>query len=294
MYYFLAITAVNVLMSWALYLPYRIAQLHFLTVAVMAACGYGAAFLVTVLHVPFGVALVGACVAGGLFGFVVSVFIGEAPMFAVVIVGFAFIYIFRTVIQNMPALGGTLGMFGLPDIGGDPSTHRAIMLAILVAALLVGGFYMRRFDHSGLGRAASAAFKDPRLASTLGVNVKALGMILQSSSCLLAGGCGVLYAFIYKSIDVDFFGFPLVGTLMTILFVGGYATPWGALVAAPILYGVPLLLPNEIAAWQNVIYGALLVIVLLVRPEGLVTRRLVRYIETSLFHGRRRSARLGG
>ena len=54
LYYFLAITAINILMSWALYLPYRVAHLHFLTVANMAISGYLAGWLVKVLHVPFG------------------------------------------------------------------------------------------------------------------------------------------------------------------------------------------------------------------------------------------------
>jgi len=274
-------------MSWALYLPYRVGQLHFLTVAAMAMCGYGAAYLVTAQHVPFALALIAGFAAGGVLGFVVSLFIADAPMFAVVIVGFAFIYIFRTVVQNIPALGGTLGMFGLPDIGGSPEAHRRIILGILAVMVVVAAFFINRFDHSGLGRAASATFADRKLAPALGVNVKALGMILQSGSCALAGGCGVLYTFIYKSIGLDFFGFPLIGTLMTILFVGGYATPWGVVISAPVLYGVPLLLPSAVASWRIVIYGGLLIVVLLARPEGLVTPRLVRYIEGSFFRSRR-------
>lgn len=57
LYYFLSITAVNILLSWALYLPYRVGHLHFITVANMAISGYTAAWLVMSLHVPFGWAL---------------------------------------------------------------------------------------------------------------------------------------------------------------------------------------------------------------------------------------------
>ena len=39
LYYFLAIAAVYILLSWCLYLPYRVAHLHFLTVANMAMSG---------------------------------------------------------------------------------------------------------------------------------------------------------------------------------------------------------------------------------------------------------------
>mgnify|MGYP001093111197 CR=1 FL=1 len=60
-----------------------------------------------------------------------SLFIGDAPTFAVVIVGFTFIYITRTVIENLKAVGGTLGMFGLPGIAATPAGHRWAVLGIL-------------------------------------------------------------------------------------------------------------------------------------------------------------------
>jgi branched-chain amino acid transport system permease protein len=288
LYYFLSITAINVLMSWALYLPYRVAHLHFITIANMAISGYLAGYLVMTHRVPFGVALALGFLVGGLMGYVVSLFIGNAPTFAVVIVGFTFIYITRTVIENTKAVGGTLGMFGLPSIGGNPVLHRWVLLGILYALVLIVGFLIHRFDHSCLGRAASAAFTDKELAASLGVDIRGLGRLLQTASCTVAGGCGVLYAFIYRSLYLDFFSFHLVGIFMTVIFVGGYATLWGTVIAAPVLYGVPLLFPPAIASWRIVIYGVLLILMLVLKPEGFVTRRLVFTIETVLSARRRK------
>jgi branched-chain amino acid transport system permease protein len=288
LYYFLANAAINVLMSWALYLPYRVAHLHFITVANMAISGYLAGYLVGTLHVPFGWALLAGIAAAALLGYLVSLFIGDAPTFAVVIVGFAAIYITRTAIENMKAVGSTLGMFGLPSILGSPVAHRWMVLGILSGLLLLAGFLIHRFDHSRLGRAASAAFTDRDLASSLGVDVKRVGMLVQTFACTLAGACGVLYAFIYKSLHVDFFTFHLVGIYMTAIFVGGYATQWGALVAAPLFYGLPLLLPPAVQAWRVVIYGTALILVLVLKPEGFVTRRFVVNMERTLSARRRR------
>ena len=282
LYYFLSITAVNILLSWALYLPYRVAHLHFITVANMAISGYAAAWLVMALHVPFGCALLVGFALGGIIGFVVSLFIGDAPTFAVVIVGFTFIFISRTVIENLKVIGGAMGMFGLPNIGGNPDTHRLIIMVTLAALLLIVGFLLHRFEHSSLGRAASAVFMDKDLAASLGVDIRRLGMLLQTASCTIAGGTGVLYGFIYKSLHLDFFTFALVGIAMTIIFVGGYATQWGAVVLAPILYGVPLLFPPAVQEWRIVIYGAALVLVLVLKPEGFITRRFVVSMESFL------------
>jgi branched-chain amino acid transport system permease protein len=285
------IAAVNILLSWSMYLPYRVAHLHFITVANMAISGYTATYLVMNLHVPFGLALLTGFVLGGIIGYVVSLFIGDAPTFSVVIVGFTFIFIARTVIENLKVVGGALGMFGLPNIGGNPVAHRWIMLSILYGLIVVIGFLIYRFDHSRLGRAASAVFVDKDLAASLGVDIKKLGMLLQTFSCTIAGGIGVLYGFIYKSLFVSFFDFSLVGIAMTVIFVGGYATQWGSLIVAPILYGVPLLFPSFIQSWRIVIYGALLIMVLVLKPEGFITRRFVYSLE-SFLSGRRKNGNL--
>src|SRR5512136_2409133 len=269
-------------MSWALYVPYRMAHLHFIVVANMAISGYTAAYLVLSLHLPFGLALLAGFALGAAVGFLVALFIGDAPTFAVVIVGFTFIYITRTVIENMPAVGGTMGMFGLPNIGGTPSVHRFVIIGILYGLVVLVGFLIHRFDHCSLGRAASAVFVDKDLAVSLGIDIRKLGILLQTFSCTLAGGSGVLYGFIYRSFHLDFFTFHLVGITMTIIFIGGYTTMWGTVLAAPLLYGIPLLFPPEIASWRIVIYGALLILVLVLKPEGIITPRFVYTIETIL------------
>lgn len=287
LYYYFSITAVNILMSWAFYLPYRVGHLHFITIANMMISGYLAGYLVKYLQVPFGWALLVGFAVGGIIGYIVSLFIGDAPTFAVVIVGFTFIYITRTVVENMPIIGGTMGMFGLPNIGGNPATHRWVILAILYCLVIVAGFLIYRFDHSRIGKAASAVFVDKDLATSLGIDIKKLGMLLQVFSCILAGGVGVLYGFIYKSFHLDFFTFALVGIYMTNLFVGGYSTQWGVVVAAPILYGVPLLFPSEVQSWRIVIYGVILIVVLVLKPEGFITRKFVYTMENNLLSRKR-------
>jgi branched-chain amino acid transport system permease protein len=288
LYYFLAITAIYILMSWGLYLPYRVAHLHFLTVANMLISGYLAGFLVQNLGFPFWIALVLGFAAGGVIGFLVSLFIGDAPTFTVVIVGFTFIYISRTAVENIKAVGATMGMFGLPMVAGTPAMHRLVILLLSYAIVVVVGFLIYRFEHSRLGRAASAVFVDKELATSLGVDIKRMGRLVQTFSSLIAGGCGVIYGFIFRSYHLDFFTFHLVGIFMTVIFVGGYATMWGTVIAAPALYGLTLILPDEVASWRIVIYGAILIAVLVLKPEGFITRRVAHRVETALSRRRKR------
>jgi branched-chain amino acid transport system permease protein len=181
-----------------------------------------------------------------------------------------------------------MGMFGLPMVAGSPVMHRWTILILLYALVVVVGFLIYRFEHSRLGRAASTVFVDKDLATSMGVDIKRLGRLVQTFSSLVAGGCGVIYGFIYRSFHLDFFTFHLVGIFMTVIFVGGYATMWGTVLAAPALYGLSLILPPAVASWRIVIYGAILIGVLVLKPEGFITRRLAYKLETTLSRRRKR------
>ncbi|MFP4564291.1 MAG: branched-chain amino acid ABC transporter permease [Spirochaetia bacterium] len=279
---FLAITAIYILMSWSFYLPYRVGQLHFMTVANMTISGYFGAYAALNWNWPFLIVFLVGIILGALIGFLVSLAIGDAPCFAVVIVGFTFIFITKTIVENVDAFGGTLGMFGIPRIAETGGTSRLLLFFVAYAFILIVGFFIYRFDHSRLGRAASAIFVDKDLATSFGVNVKRMGMGLQTWASALGGASGVLYAYIMRNLFPDFFTFHLVGVCMTMLFVGGYATQWGVVLAAPVLWGVPLLFPSAIQSWRIVIYGVLLLVVLVLKPEGVITRPFVYNTEKFL------------
>lgn len=74
---------------------------------------------------------------------------------------------------------------------------------------------------------------------------------------------------------------------MTMLFLGGYTTLWGPLLAAPILWGFPLLFPPEIQSYRVVIYGVILILILALKPEGALTRKNLRKL-SNLFHIKRK------
>jgi len=59
LYYFLGFTAIYILMGWALYLPYKVGQLHFLIVACMAVTAYFGGFAAREWGWPFVMILIG-------------------------------------------------------------------------------------------------------------------------------------------------------------------------------------------------------------------------------------------
>ncbi len=266
-YYFLGFSAIYVLMGWALYLPYRVGQLHFLIVACMAISAYFGGYAAKEWDWPFVLVLISGILISTVIGFIFSLAIGKAPCFTVVIVGLTSVFIVKTTIENWKLLGGTIGFFHVPSVTN--------ILFIMYFLLIITGFLIYRIDHSRLGRAASVVFVDREVAITLGVDIKKLGMFFQITACAIAGMAGVLDVFLVRSLSPEFFTFSMIGYLMCILFVGGHTTMWGVIPSAFLLQGIPLIFSSNIASWRQVIYGALLVIIILLRPEGMITRKML-------------------
>ena len=261
-------------MGWSLYLPYRVGHLHFLPISIMAICAYFAGIASREWSWPFLLIIVVGMLIGLIISYGVSLLIGDAPCFTVVIVGLTSMFIVKTVIENWNLLGGSIGFFNIPGI------RYLILWAYLL--LLFMGYLMYLIEDSQIARKASVIFNDRKLAASLGIRSKKIALFFHSFSGILAGLSGILYASLIGGLTVDFFSFSIVGTLMAILFVGGYSCMWGVVLAAPLLGGIPILLPDMLIVWKQVIYGGLLITMVCFRPQGLITRQQIIGLKNNL------------
>ena len=88
-----------------------------------------------------------------------------------------------------------------------------------------------------------------------------------------------LDAFNLGSIHPDVFGFGQLLYCFTIVFVGGRFTPWGPLLMAPVLWLIPEFFPSAIAVYRNIFFGVIIIVSLLARPKGIVTKGLIKRVE---------------
>lgn len=267
LYYFLTFSAIYILMGWSMYLPYKMGHLHFFPITVMAVSAYFTGIASREWNWPFLIILAVGILFGLIISYGVSLLIGDAPCFSVVIVGLTSMFIVKTVIENWDWLGGSIGFFNIP------STRYLLFWTYLL--LLLVGYLIFFGERAQVFRKASVIFYDRTLAVSLGIQVKKMGILLHSFSGILAGLSGILYALLIGGLTVDFFSFSMIGTLMAILFVGGHSSMWGVVLAAPLLGGIPILLPNILGVWKQVVYGVLLIAMICFRPEGLITRKQI-------------------
>lgn len=272
MSYFLQLTAIFILLGWGIYINYRNGQINMSPIYTMAIGAYFSAYATVEWSWPFGLALLVGAGLGAASSFIPALGLGRAPAFATAIATIGLIYITQTVIINMEILGRSHGYYGIPRVDN--------LLAMTWVILLVVGFLIYRLDHSRLGRAMEMIFVDPDVAATLGVNQYWLSVSLQTAAGALGALAGGLYAFTARAIIPSFFGFTLLLRIICFLFVGGYSTMWGVAVFAPALWALTVFLPGGLKEWINIIYGGLLIIVLLLRPEGVIDKRVTRAIAT--------------
>ena len=259
---FLIFSVMFILLSWAIYMPYRCGQLYMAPIYCMAAGGYFAAYTATAWGWPVGISIALSPLVGGLFAFVPALGLRKAPGFTTAIASLALVFIIQTVIMNLDFVGGQAGFFGIPPVTG--------LLPIALGILVVAGVFVRRIDNSRLGRAAETLFFNRDVAAAFGVNMSSIGIFLQVFAGALSGIAGAIFAFTVGSIFPAAFGFSILINICVMVFVGGTFTMWGAVVFAPILWGIPLILPEGVAEWREVIYGGLLIVILIWQPEGVI------------------------
>lgn len=164
-------------------------------------------------------------------------------------------------------------MYGIPMIRG--------LLPICYCILIIIGIFIYRIEHSRLGKAMDAIRTDKELALCMGINPKNISIFLQVTSGALCGLSGSRYAFTLGFIRSTDFGFTVLLYIWTMLFVGGHQTMWGVVISAPILWVLTLFLPSAIAQYTNIIYGIMLTIILILRPDGIITKRILSHVVKS-------------
>lgn len=231
-------------------------QAGFLTIG-----AYVATLLTMELHVPFAVALLG----GALFSALVSIPLGlptlklKGDYFAIATLGFA--EATRLIVENLEKItGGSRGIPGIPT-----KTSLPIVLVLAVVASICIRFYVV----SRHGRNCVAIREDETAAQAIGINTFHYKQISFFINAALAGLAGGLLSHYVGFIQPAMFGIQKSTELIVMVIFGGMHSVTGAILAAIILTALPEVL-RAAAAWRLVAYGAVVVLIMVTRPQGLL------------------------
>jgi branched-chain amino acid transport system permease protein len=238
---------------------------------------YVAALMALRLETPFLLNLVLALIAAGAFGAIVGIPSLRLRDDYFIIATFAFQIIIFSILNNLVSFtGGPLGLPGIPQLeifGLTISTHiEFLILACVLAALVYRT--ASRIVKSPFGRLLKAIREDEVFTQAAGRNVASAKVKVFIISASLASIAGVIYATYITYIDPTSFTLMESIFIISIVIIGGAANLKGSILGAAFLVALPELLrfiglPSSVAAnVRQILYGAMLVIMMMWRPQG--------------------------
>lgn len=179
------------------------------------------------------------------------------------------------IISNVGATGATGGFSNIPSLADGPQRSLVDFAIVAVAAAASVGL-IRWLMHGDYGRLVTAMRNDEDAFASLGRSPIGLKVAVFALGSGMAGLAGGLYAHHFLYVTPDQFGIFASSTLLTMVVIGGAATSYGPVVGALLLTGLPELVRfldfpvSVMAPLQGVVFTALVLVFLFVRPQGLM------------------------
>ena len=210
-----------------------------------------------------GLMFLAALTAGGLGAALAGVAVGipslrlKGDYLALVTLGFG--EIIRVIFQNVEVLGGALGLNGIP-------AYTSLFWVLAVGAVTV--FTVTSLVHSTYGRGFLATHDDEVASEAVGLNTTRYKIVAFVIGAFFAGAAGGLYGHFKMTITPTGFDFTKSIEIVVMVILGGMGNTLGVILAAILLTLLPEVL-RPIAEYRMIIYSLLLIVLMIVRPQGL-------------------------
>lgn len=239
---------------------------------------YATAIGMTTLGLGFFSTILLGMVINALIAFVVGKILArfQYDYYAIVSAGLSVI-VFSILLNWKNVTNGALGIYGIgkPIVAGYTFYSNSAFLGLtLVFTALIFALY-KWIDKSSFGRVLKSLREDEHLTHMMGYRTKYYKSVIFVLSAALSGIAGAFFASYIAFIDPTTFQLKEGIFLFTIIIVGGLSSATGSVVGALILISLPEVLrfiglPYETAAQlQQIIYGGLLVLMMVFKPQGL-------------------------
>jgi branched-chain amino acid transport system permease protein len=249
----------------------------------MAVGAYAAAFIGVKLAGPvhaalgpgsfadaviFNLALVSGALLAGISGLIVGLpsLRLRGDYLAVVTLGFG--EIIRILFNNATFLGSATGYFGDDPSGLPAYTNFFWVFAWVTAIVLV----IHNLTFSQTGRSLTAIREDEIAAEAMATPTTRLKVIAFAISAATAGIAGGLFAHMQAGVRPEDFRFEKSIDMIVMIIVGGLGSISGAILGG-IFVAVSLELMRDLQQYRLVLYALLLVVIMIVRPQGLLGTR---------------------
>jgi branched-chain amino acid transport system permease protein len=235
---------------------------------------YVTAILATTNEPPAIVVIACSAIATGLLGFVVglpAIRISGDYLF-IVTIGLNLIFL-DVVIQWIDVTGGSAGIPGipLPTFFGVELFGEADFFYLALAIAALSTLFAVAVSYSRFGSTIEAARDDPIAANASGINLTPVRVAVFVIGAALAGLSGSVFAYYIGFVGPQNFGIAQSLIIFEMAIIGGLGSVLGSIVGAALLIGLPEAL-RVLQDYRLGLGGLLVIILMAVRPEGLLGR----------------------
>jgi branched-chain amino acid transport system permease protein len=169
-----------------------------------------------------------------------------------------------------PLLGGAQGVLQIPKprLDGIVLGSPVQLFYVTLVASGVAAFVAWRLENSRLGRAWMALRDDEDVAQALGINLVRSKLLAYGLGAAFAGLAGSIFATMLTSVYPSSFQLLISINVLALIIVGGMGSLPGVVLGSIVLIGLPELL-REFGEYRYLFYGAVLIVMMQWRPEGL-------------------------
>jgi branched-chain amino acid transport system permease protein len=191
---------------------------------------------------------------------------------AIVTLGFG--EIARVLVQSdwlQHLLGGAQGLRDVTDaaIAGLSFRNPRPFYYLVLAFCLLTIYVSWRLSSSRIGRAWNAMREDEQVAEAMGVSTVRYKLLAFATGAGLGSFSGALFAVKIGSLAPTSFTILVSITVLAVIILGGMGSIPGVILGALVLIGLPGFL-TEFDEYQLLLYGAALILIMLLRPQGLI------------------------
>ncbi len=176
------------------------------------------------------------------------------------IISLAFMFIVKSLIENLEFVGGPRGLGDQPGWANRP---------VVFATIVLGIWIINNFVRSTLGKALNAVRDNEMAADAMTVNTRQTKITAFLFAAFWAGVAGGLYAHALRYVNPGTFGIQKLAEVLAMVYFGGLNSVYGSIVGAcSISLLGEMLRPLELFKW--IIIPLLLILVMIFRPTGLI------------------------
>ena len=259
-----AILCINLIFAYAIFVTAAAGQLNLGGAGFQAIGGYAAATLSNYGWTAGWATIPAAMAITALVGFLISFPVLRTRGVYMVLATFAFGEVVSGILLQSNFFGGAVGLV-VPDY---------LPVSVLIASAVIATLFVFFLMATRFGLALRAIHDDEAAATVMGVNVRAAQVAVFTIGGALAGLSGALYAHHFSFVEPQYFNSTLSIFVLLFVLIGGAQTAWGPLAGSLFFTLVPELMRIG-GSWRFVVFGAAIVLMMAIRPEGMITRALV-------------------